>query len=160
MDGSLAGREANTKVCKPAESDGLKVRLRSGSQLLFSTHCGPLGRGYGEQMVAMMVVLSAISGSPDSSAMSESAPGKPTSYIATVGFSEGKCSFWTGDVSLDADGFRDDLKDRFDVKQRIIIFHAISVPQRCVSDAREAASAAGFKDIESEVGSIDIGPPH
>ena len=82
----------------------------------------------------------------------------PATYAAFVSY-DGECVFWTGDVGMRADEFRDDLKDRFDTRAKIVIFHKADVPLRCVKDARRMARAAGFRDVAVKIGEPDLGPP-
>ena len=110
-------------------------------------------------MLLIVLLLSTISGKPEQSAATTGAMDRTAGYATAVGYSAGQCSFWTGDVGLDANQFRDDLKNRFVPKKRVVVFHDALVPRRCIDEARKAAVAAGFKDVWTRLGNADLGPP-
>ena len=82
-------------------------------------------------------------------------------YGATVTFRDGECWFWTGDVGLTAEQFKNDLTDRFDRRRAIFIRHTADTPVRCVELAQRSATAAGFKKVATitDADAGPIGPP-
>ena len=91
----------------------------------------------------------------------ETPPDRNLAYVTAVTFAEGKCRFWTGDVGLTADQFRDDLESRYDRRRSLVVKHAANVPARCVRIAVRSAKRAGFKRVKSEVHADAgaMGPP-
>lgn len=81
------------------------------------------------------------------------------SYATSVGYHDSRCSFWTGDVGFDEKGFESDLRSRFDTRNGIVIYHAESVPDRCLKKAKRAAKRAGFNNISYRIGEVNLGVP-
>lgn len=108
-------------------------------------------------LLATVTLLAFASGG----SLPETPPDRNLIYITAVTFIEGECRFWTGDVGLNADEFRDDLESRYDRRRSLIIEHAANVPKRCVRIAVRSAKRAGFKRVKSEVheDTDAMGPP-
>ena len=94
-------------------------------------------------------------------ALAESAPLQQFTYAVSVSFGGGKCIFQTGDVLMNAKQFRYDLKDRFDPKNRLLIYYSKSSPVKCLRTATKIATGIGFRVIQAEVvpANLDFGPP-
>ncbi|MEO6215965.1 MAG: hypothetical protein ABIO86_08035 [Sphingomonas sp.] len=83
-------------------------------------------------------------------------------YISFVGFFENKCRYMTGDVGLDPKQFEEHLRNDFDFKNNIIIYHDAGVPQKCIQEARKVVEGVGFHSIRVQLAPehLDMGPPN
>ena len=68
--------------------------------------------------------------------------------------------FQTGDVLFDRAGFRDDLKERFDPTDKMLVYHPAVVRPACLKQALAVFTGLGFKNVATAIApeNLDMGP--
>ena len=82
--------------------------------------------------------------------------------MSLVSSVSGRCIYQTGDVLLNAEDFRGNLKGIAKEHQGLVIYYAPDIRPRCLDRARRIAAEAGFGEIRVELApaGLDMGPMH
>ena len=86
----------------------------------------------------------------------------PDFMVSLVGSDSGRCVYWTGDVGLNADQFREQLIGAAERYRGLVIYRSPGTPRRCLNRARQIARGVGFREIRVELppSNLYMGPMH
>lgn len=77
--------------------------------------------------------------------------------VVSVTMEGRRCVFWTGDNGMNAKELRTNLT-QIQGKQSLVVYYGADVPDRCVSEAHQAAQDAGFDPISAKQDDREAGP--
>jgi hypothetical protein len=101
-------------------------------------------------LMLLELILAAVSASPPTP--SPPAQDFSRSYGVWVSVDKGECIYWLTDVGLDAQQLTETLSENYQAQLGIEILTSRDTPKRCVTEARQAASRAGFTLIRARAG--------